>query len=313
MAVVEEGSFTRAAARVHISQSGVSAQIRLLERELGQTLLDRAARTVRPTAAGLAILPSVREALAGVEGARRAADELAGMVRGRVTVGMVTACTVEVLFDALARFHLRYPQIEISLREDSSDRLIDGVRAGVLDLALAGTSQDLPSGVESDVVSDEQLVVAIPAGHPLAERRRIGLEELMDYPLITLPPGAGVRNSFDKACGGRGLTARIGLQASAPDVVAGLAGINFPETSLITGGLSYRGTLSSPRECICRARIFRKPAQRPLQSRFVCNSAPIDHLGWLLSFDARYRRKCAVDILLIRLTWGEVMRDSNLA
>ena len=105
MAVVEEGSFTRAAARVHISQSGVSAQIRLLERELGQTLLDRAARTVRPTAAGLAILPSVREALAGVEGARRAADELAGMVRGRVTVGMVTACTVEVLFDALARFH----------------------------------------------------------------------------------------------------------------------------------------------------------------------------------------------------------------
>jgi DNA-binding transcriptional LysR family regulator len=223
MAVVEEGSFTRAAARVHISQSGVSAQIRLLERELGQTLLDRAARTVRPTAAGLAILPSVREALAGVEGARRTADELAGMVRGRVTVGMVTACTVEVLFDALARFHLRYPQIEISLREDSSDRLIDGVRAGVLDLALAGTSQDLPSGVESDVVSDEQLVVAIPAGHPLAERRRIGLEELMDYPLITLPPGAGVRNSFDKACGGRGLTARIGLQASAPDVVAGLA------------------------------------------------------------------------------------------
>lgn len=93
----------------------------------------------------------------------------------------------------------------------------------MLDLALAGTSQDLPSGVESDVVSDEQLVVAIPAGHPLAECRRISLEVLMDYPLITLPPGAGVRNSFDKACGERGLTARIGLEASAPDVVAGLA------------------------------------------------------------------------------------------
>jgi len=223
VAVVEEGSFTRAAARVHISQSGVSAQIRLLEGELGQTLLDRAARTVRPTSAGVAILPSVREALAGVEGARRAAAELAGLVRGRVTVGMVTACTVAVLFDALARFHRRYPEIEISLREDSSDRLIDGVRTGVLDLALAGTSQELPSGVDSDVVSDEQLVAAVPADHPMAKRRRITLKELVDYPLITLPPGAGVRNSFDNACSERGLTGRVGLEASAPDVVAGLA------------------------------------------------------------------------------------------
>ena len=194
VAVVEEGSFTRAAARVHISQSGVSAQIRLLERELGQTLLDRAARTVRPTSAGVAILPSVREALAGVEGARRAAAELAGLVRGRVTIGMVTACTVAVLFDALARFHRRYPEIEISLREDSSDRLIDGVRTGVLDLALAGTSQELPSGVDSDVVSDEQLVAAVPADHPMAKRRRITLKELVDYPLITLPPGAWFLN-----------------------------------------------------------------------------------------------------------------------
>jgi len=223
VAVIEEGSFTRAAARVHISQSGVSAQIRLLERELGQTLLDRSGRAVRPTAAGEAILPSVRAALAGVDGARRVADELAGLVRGRVTVGMVTACTVAVLFDALAQFHRRYPEIEISLREDSSDRLIDGVRTGMLDLALAGTSQELPSGVDSDVVSDEQLVAAVPADHALAKRRRITLDQLVDHPLITLPPGAGVRSSLDNACSAAGLTARIGLEASAPDVVAGLA------------------------------------------------------------------------------------------
>lgn len=223
IAVVEAGSFTRAAARVHISQSGVSAQIRLLERELGQTLLDRSERTVRLTAAGAAILPSARAALAGVEGMRLAADELAGLLRGRVTVGMVTASAVAVLFDALAQFHRQHPEIEIAMTEDSSDRLIDGVRTGRLDLALAGTSMDLPPGVESDTISDERLVAAVPPGHPLADTDGVRLEEVTRYRLITLPVGAGVRNAFDTACAAAGLTGWVHLEASAPDVVAGLA------------------------------------------------------------------------------------------
>jgi DNA-binding transcriptional LysR family regulator len=92
VAVVEEASFTRAASRVHVAQPGVSAQVRRLERELGQELLDRSGRTVRTTAAGDVVLPYARAALAAVEGARSAVDELAGLVRGRATVGTVVGC-----------------------------------------------------------------------------------------------------------------------------------------------------------------------------------------------------------------------------
>src|SRR6185503_5280934 len=84
VAVAEEASFTRGAARVHVAQPGVSAQIRRLEQELGEMLLDRSGRTVTLTEVGEALLPHARAALSSVDGARLAVDELAGLTRGRV-------------------------------------------------------------------------------------------------------------------------------------------------------------------------------------------------------------------------------------
>src|ERR1700735_1410753 len=92
IAVAEEANFTRAAERVHISQSGVSAQVRQLERELGQPLLDRSGRTVRRNEGGAAVLPYAHAALDAVANARLTVDQLTGLVRGHVTVGMVSGC-----------------------------------------------------------------------------------------------------------------------------------------------------------------------------------------------------------------------------
>src|ERR1700712_4145167 len=94
VAVAEEANFTRAAERVHISQSGISAQVRQLEQELGVRLLDRASRTSALTAAGRAALGPARTALAAVDALRRAVDDVSGLVRGRLTVGMVSGCTI---------------------------------------------------------------------------------------------------------------------------------------------------------------------------------------------------------------------------
>src|SRR3954469_4350829 len=88
VAVAEEANFTRAADRVHITQSGVSAQIRQFERELGADLFDRSARMVRLTAAGAAALPHARTALAAAQAVRDACDDVNGLVRGRLQVGM---------------------------------------------------------------------------------------------------------------------------------------------------------------------------------------------------------------------------------
>lgn len=223
VAVAEEANFTRAAERVHISQSGVSAQIRQLENELGAQLFDRSGRTARLTPAGIATLEHARSALASVEAARQAVDEVNGLVRGKLVVGMVTACTVTTLFDALSTFHRAHPGVEITLLEDTSDRLVDRLRANTIDLALVGTSATTPAGLEACEIAREPLVAAVPGGHPLSSHGRATLADLERYSLISLPTGTGVRTAFDDACTALGVQMRITLQAGAPAAVADLA------------------------------------------------------------------------------------------
>ncbi|MCX5537410.1 LysR substrate-binding domain-containing protein [Streptomyces sp. NBC_00006] len=223
VAVAEEQNFTRAAERVHISQSGVSAQIRQLERELGAELFDRSSRTVTLTVAGKAALEQARATLAAAGAIGRAVAEVSELIRGRLTVGMVIGCTITPLFDALAAFHEAHPGVELSLLEDGSDRLVEGVRAGDVDLALIGAAHSTPDGLDSLTIVDERLVVAVPAGHPLAKQRRVVLQDLMAHPIVCMPPGTGLRTVFDRACTAQGLHPTIALQASAADSIAALA------------------------------------------------------------------------------------------
>jgi DNA-binding transcriptional LysR family regulator len=223
IAVAEEANFTRAAERVHISQSGVSAQIQQLELDLGATLIDRSGRTATLTAAGAATLQHARAVLASVDSVREAVDEVTELIRGRVVVGMVTACTVTPLFDALAAFHLAHPGVEIDLLEDNSDQLIDQVRSGAIDLALIGAAGAPPAGLEALTIISERLVAAVPEGHPLTTRPRTTLADISAYPIVCLPEGTGIRTVFDQACAAAGVKPEIALQASAPAAVADLA------------------------------------------------------------------------------------------
>jgi DNA-binding transcriptional LysR family regulator len=246
VAVAEEANFTRAAERVHISQSGVSAQIRKLERDLGATLIDRSGRTAGLTAAGDAALEHARAALASVDAVRHAVDDVKGLLRGRLVVGMVSAGTVPGLFDALAAFHRAHPAVEIALVEDNSDRLIEHVRSGAMDLALVGAAGTSPPGLDALTIVSEPVVAAVAIGHPLARRRRVALADISAYPIVCLPEGTGIRAVFDQACAAMGVEVDISLQASAPDAVAGLAirglGVAILATSMTT---SYAGRLKA--------------------------------------------------------------------
>ncbi|MGW9564822.1 LysR family transcriptional regulator [Rhodococcus hoagii] len=223
VAVAEEANFTRAAARVHVSQSGISAQIRQLENDLGAPLFDRSTRVAALTVAGEAALAHARAALAAARAVRDAVDDVNQLVRGRLEVGMVTACTVTPLFDALSSFHRAHPGIDVSLREDNSDRLVDDVRAGAVDLALVGVAGAEPAGLHSFTVVRERLVAAVPGNHPLAQLSSATLADVCAHPLVTLPPGTGIRTVLDRGCADLNCRASIALQASAPDAVADLA------------------------------------------------------------------------------------------
>jgi DNA-binding transcriptional LysR family regulator len=237
-AVAEEANFTRAADRVHVSQSGVSAQIRQLERELGASLFDRTGRTATLSPAGVAALEHARATLAAASAVRQAVDDVNGVLRGRLVIGMVTACTVEPLFAGLAAFHRERPAIRISLREDSSDRLVEQVRCGDVDLALAAMAETVPADLAGLPIVSERLVAAAPAGHRLLRRRRVALADLVDHPLVCLPPGTGVRTAFDDSCARRGVRAQVALEASAPGAVLDLArrglGVAVLSASMVT-------------------------------------------------------------------------------
>ena len=213
VAVAEEANFTRAAARVHISQSGISAQMRQLEADLGATLIDRSGRAATLTAAGAAALPHARAALACADTLRQAIDEVNGLIRGHLVVGMVTACTVTPLFDILAAFHLAHPGVAITVVEGHSDRLLERVRSGTADLALVGTVGGPPEDLESLLIVSEGLVAAVSPDHALAARGHTTLQSLSAYPIVCMPSGTGVRAVFDQACAANGVKPDIALEA----------------------------------------------------------------------------------------------------
>ena len=224
VAVAEEASFTRAAARLHVAQPGVSAQIRQLERELGQELLDRSARTVRLTEAGAAVLVYAREALGAASGARLAVDELSGLIRGHVAVGMVVACSSFDLVDLLADFHRDHPGVAIMLSEANTDELVEALRAGRLDLAFVGLSEQTPPGIELQLIADEPLVAAVGGNDVLAAQTSMTLDAIRDRDLMSLPRGTGLRLALEDACAKAGFQPHIALEASNLGILARLAG-----------------------------------------------------------------------------------------
>jgi DNA-binding transcriptional LysR family regulator len=223
VAVTEEGGFTRAAARLHVAQPGVSAQIRQLERELGQPLFDRSGRTVRLTEAGETVLPYARAALAAVEGARLSVDELTGLLRGHVTIGTVDWIQSLDLPGMLAGFHRDHPNVEITVVQEKAAALTDGLRDGRVDLAFLSLGSTPPEGIATRDVIEQDLYAAVCHDHPLARRSTIALRALADEDLICLPKGTGMRAVLDDACADAGLRPRVAFEAGEPPVLAQLA------------------------------------------------------------------------------------------
>lgn len=224
IAVAEERSFTRAAERERVAQPAVSAQIRRLERQVGQPLLTRSSRAVRLTRAGEAMLPYARAALTAVRDAQRAVDAVADLIRGSVAIGTVTLHPIDIA-GLMADFHTAYPGVEITLGTDNSDVLLAKLADGRLDIAIVsiGVEQDPPE-LDLHVITDEAIEAAVSTDHPLARRATLPLRLLGEHPLISLPVGTGLRTHLDSACAAAGVTPRIAFEATSPLELADLAG-----------------------------------------------------------------------------------------
>jgi DNA-binding transcriptional LysR family regulator len=246
VAVAEEANFTRAAQRVHISQSGVSAQVRQLEAELGHQLFDRSTRVAKLTAAGAAALRPARAALAAASSVQEVVDEVAGLFRGQLRVGMVIGCTITPLFIAMEKFHHDHPGVALSVQEDNSDHMIEAVRSGDLDVALIGTAGESPDGLEAMTIVSENLSALVPLGHPLANRRRLAIGRLDGELIVSMPVGTGIRAALDMGCAAAGFAPYVAVEASTAGTVADLAerglGIGVLSASMTA---AYRDRLST--------------------------------------------------------------------
>jgi DNA-binding transcriptional LysR family regulator len=231
VAVAEERSFTRAAARCHVVQSALSAQVARLERELGVTLFHRTSRSVRVAPAGELLLPHARELLRGAEVARAELAGFAGVVTGRLRLGVIGTAAMRLpRFDrALLAFHQRHPAVEIAVHDTGSRHMAEAVRTEDLDLAFVGLyAQQLPPGLAHHLLVDEPLVAVVAPTHPLAGHDEVALDELAATgPFIEMRRESGLRLQTDAAFDRAGVERTVAFELGTPDAVARYAGLGL--------------------------------------------------------------------------------------
>jgi DNA-binding transcriptional LysR family regulator len=254
LAVAEEQSFTRAAARVHLVQSALSVSIRSLERELGARLFDRTTHQVQLTDAGQALLAEARRTLAAADTARDAVAAVSGGLRGTVRVGIMHSLALIDLAGLITTYHRQRPDVRLipSAAAGGSAELVRRVLDGQLDVAFAALPSDYPPGISVRPLAAERMLLACPPDSPLASRRAIALQQLDGQRFVEFPPGWGTRLSVDQPFREAGLGREIAVEvADVPNVVElVIAGFGYaflaPSTVADTRRLALRPVRPSP-------------------------------------------------------------------
>jgi LysR family hydrogen peroxide-inducible transcriptional activator len=240
--VVREGTFTRAAERLYITQPSLSEQIRKLETELGSPLFQRLGRRLALTSAGEAFLPHAERVLLEVEQARARVQEVRGLRLGRLSIGVLPSAAARLLPALLAEFRSRHPGVEVVLREEAVSADAEHlVHEGALDLAIIRLPRRRVDLEERFLVREPMVLVVAP-GHRLADRRSVALAELAEEPFVAMRSGHGLRELLERQCREAGFEPRIvfetGQLASAVGLVlagAGVAVVPRPRRGVASG------------------------------------------------------------------------------
>jgi LysR family hydrogen peroxide-inducible transcriptional activator len=221
VAVAEEGSFSRAAAKVRVSQPSLSQQIRKLEAEVGQPLFDRLPRSVVLTEAGRCLIDYARQILASIGDARRCVDELKGEVAGKVAVGAIPTIAPYVLPELVVTFQKHYPEVTLEIVEDVTQGISRRVEAGELDVALASTCQQSPT-LRRESLGNEPLLALVPKGNSLAKQTLITLDDLKSQRFLLLHEMHCLSQQVNHLLESRRLRPEIALAGSQLTTIANM-------------------------------------------------------------------------------------------
>ena len=221
VAVADEGSFSRAAAKVRVAQPSLSQQIRKLEAEVGQPLFDRLPRSVVITEAGRCLLEYARQILASIGDARRCVDELKGKIAGDVAVGAIPTIAPYVLPELVVTFQKHYPDVTLHIVEDVTAGIARRIEAGELDVALASTCQKSPT-LRIERLGNEPLLALVPEEHPLVKQTVVTFDDLKSQRFLLLHEMHCLSQQVNHLLESRRLHPEIALAGSQLSTIANM-------------------------------------------------------------------------------------------
>jgi DNA-binding transcriptional LysR family regulator len=270
--VAAKGSFSAAAEALNFTASAVSQHIAALERETGTQLVERFSRGVRITEAGTVLVTHADAILARLESAEEDLAAIAGLRGGRLRLVCFQSAGATVVPRAVATFHGRHPDVELSLREAEPDEAAVLLKAGDADLALVydHPATTLLPELELKHLLDDCYDALLPAGHVLAERPKLALADLRDEPWVASTSTDGCRKITESSCNAAGFAPRVAFEAdetlAAQALVAAGVGVTLLPRMALTAlhpGTVPRALTDAPVRRVLAARVegaFRSPA-----------------------------------------------------
>jgi DNA-binding transcriptional LysR family regulator len=254
VAVAEELHFRRAAARLHMSQPPLSNQLRMLEEELGCPLMIRSRRRVELTPAGEAFLRDARTVLGELGEAVQTARRIHAGRAGRLRISFVGSALLSLVPDVVKRYRAARPDVELQLRERSTEDQLRDLRAGAIDVGLLPLPVDAPD-LRAEVLLRERAVAALPAAHPLAALKRVPLRRLAAEPLVLFPraQAPGLHDRLLSSLTGPDGPPIVAQSAPETQTIVGLVaaeiGVSLVQASvqrLAIPGVTYRPVVGAP-------------------------------------------------------------------
>lgn len=208
VAAAEYGNVSRAAEHCYVAQPSLSQQLQKLECLLGVKLFDRIGRGIAITDAGRALLPRARQILANVRDTEANLKREAAGCQGTLVVGAIPTMAPYLLPPALRMFRSKYPDCQISVCEDLTERLVESLANNEIDCALVTTPLEDES-VEIDVLAEEELLIAVPGDHPAAGKEQLGTNDLRGQPTISLSDMHCLGRQIEGFCSARRLSRQV--------------------------------------------------------------------------------------------------------
>jgi LysR family transcriptional regulator, hydrogen peroxide-inducible genes activator len=221
VALAEEASFSRAAARLGVAQPSLSQQIKKLEGSCGRPLFDRLPRRVVPTQAGQLLVERARAILAQVSDAQRQLREDPGRVSGSLAVGAIPTIAPYLLPGVLANFARRHPDVEVRIVEDVTDHLVEMIERGELDVAVL-SDYDGGRTVHVERLATEPLWLLVSPQHRLAKRRTIAWPDLKHERMLVLHEMHCLSGQVWRLCQRRDVTPPVVMRGAQLTTIAAM-------------------------------------------------------------------------------------------